>query len=137
MFIYCTYLENQEMESNPLLSEIAKLLPTLRSSNFAACYIISWTILIAFFHFDLLRLTFYVLLLTFLLLVMTIFYSFSCFYVYAERKYKRLELPKTGMFFNNFTFSICIGTEKVYNKTRTVLIKQTNLFKKNLKSKPG
>lgn len=130
MFIYCAYLENQEIESNPLLSEIAKLLPTLRSSNFAACYIISWTILIAFFHFDLLRLTF-------LLLVMTIFYSFSCFYVYAERKYKRLELPKTGMFFNNFTFSICIGTEKVYNKTRTILIKQTNLFKKNLKSKPG
>ena len=137
MFIYCTYLENQEMESNPLLSEIAKLLPTLRSSNFAACYIISWTILIAFFHFDLLRLTFYVLLLTFLLLVMTIFYSFSCFYVYAERKYKRLELPKTDMFFNNFTFSVCIDTEKVYNKTRAILIKQTNLFKKNLKSKPG
>lgn len=137
MFIYCAYLENQEIESNPLLSEIAKLLPTLRSSNFAACYIISWTILIAFFHFDLLRLTFYVLLLTFLLLVMTIFYSFSCFYVYAERKYKRLELPKTGMFFNNFTFSVCIDTEKVYNKTRAILIKQTNLFKKNLKSKPG
>ena len=137
MFIYCTYLENQEMESNPLLSEIAKLLPTLRSSIFAACYIISWTILIAFFHFDLLRLTFYVLLLTFLLLVMTIFYSFSCFYVYAERKYKRLELPKTDMFFNNFTFSVCIDTEKVYNKTRAILIKQTNLFKKNLKSKPG
>ena len=32
MFIYCAYLENQEIESNPLLSEIAKLLPTLRSS---------------------------------------------------------------------------------------------------------